>query len=80
MLTVSSTGPSTNTYRGLSTSLGLLTTRWSEDSSHASHLTTDFLEAEALLPVLFVTVVTEPAHIQGTGKRAFSSCWGSRKV
>ena len=48
-----------------STELGLLTTWWSEDSSHASHLTTDFLEAVTRLPIQFVRAVTEPAHIQG---------------
>ena len=36
-----------------STWLGLLTTWWPE-VSHASHLTAGFLEAAALLPILFV--------------------------
>lgn len=52
-----------------STWLGLLTTWWSE-VSHASHLTAGFLEAAALLPILFVRAVREPHRFKGVDKKA----------
>lgn len=46
--------------------LGLFAAWWSQ-CGHAPPLTPGFLKAVALLPILFVRGVTEPARIQGNG-------------